>query len=140
MKKAIVVHHSRTGTTEALADVIATQIAATGFDVKTCSIAEANPAELASADSLLFGCWTRGLLIALQHPEEAWKQFVQALPPAGAGKVGLFTTYKVATGGMFKKMAACLENKAVAPTLTIKSRNASLGEKDQRALAEWLAQ
>ena len=52
-------------------------------------------------------------------------------------KVALFTTYKLATGSMFRKMEKRLklgENQSVE---IFKSKNGSLSEEDKKRLQEW---
>lgn len=138
MKKAVIVHQSKTGTTQAFAEALANRFAARGIATLVRSAAEATARDLSDADYVLFGCWTSGLLIAFQHPERAWVEFAKGLSRIPAKKVGLFTTYKVATGGMFKKMSAHLSDKAVAPTLTLKARGKQLAPEHERAVDAWI--
>jgi hypothetical protein len=122
-----------------MAEGVAAVLGAHGIAVKVSSVGEATDQELADVDYLLLGCWTSGLLVALQHPERAWADFARRLPDLRTKRIGLFTTYKVATGRMFKRMAACLPAKVAAPSLTLRSRSGRLSPKHEAALAEWVA-
>ena len=79
-------------------------------------------------DYVFLGCWTHGLLFFLQHPEKCWVDFAKKLPPIGRRDTILFTTYKVRTGTMFKKMKEHIKAEPDAQILELKSRNGELGE------------
>jgi hypothetical protein len=95
-------------------------------------------ATLAGADYLFLGCWTSGLFVVGQHPDEPWLAFVRAMPMltgSGTGpKVALFTTYKLLTGSQFPKMRAALAHKVPEPELELKSRDGLLSPKDDEAV------
>ena len=89
---------------------------------------------LNNVDYVLFGCWTNGLMVILQHPDKEWEDFAAKLPSMPDVKVVLFTTYKILTGSMFRNMYKQLKGKFATPSLELKSRNGSLSEKDKQAL------
>jgi hypothetical protein len=98
------------------------------------SVGEADPASLAGADLVLLGCWTSGLFVIAQHPDEPWLAFVRDMPALGGARVGLFTTYKLATGSMFARMRAALGAKTSGIELELKSRDGHLSEAGRQAL------
>jgi flavodoxin len=134
MPTAAVVYRSATGTTRRLAEDIGAYLASRGITTSVQSVSDADPASLAGVDIVLLGCWTSGLLIVAQHPDEPWLAFVRELPALGQGRVGLFTTYKLATGSMFAKMRAALAGKADRVDLELKSRDGHLSEAGRLAL------
>jgi hypothetical protein len=70
MKKALIVYHSRTGTTKLFGEEIRDFFNKNQIESKAVSAKDLNQADLASFDFILFGCWTKGLLICRQHPEK----------------------------------------------------------------------
>lgn len=135
MTTAAVVYRSATGTTRRLAEEIGTHLASRGVDVAVRSVGECDPASLAGADIVLLGCWTSGLLVIGQHPDEPWTSFVRDVPGLAGSRVGLFTTYKVATGSMFRRMREALGPKAGHVDLELKSRDGHL-PRDGRAVLD----
>ena len=108
MPTAVVVYRSATGTTRRLAEEIGAHLESRGITTTVQSVGDADPASLAGVDLVLLGCWTSGLFVVAQHPDEPWMAFVRELPDLGQARVGLFTTYKLATGSMFAKMRAAV--------------------------------
>ena len=135
----MVVYRSRTGKTRRFAEDIATYLRTRGVVATVASVGDCDMNQLADVDYLLLGCWTNGLFVVLQHPDEPWLPFVRDLPPNVRARVGLFTTYQLLTGSMFAKMREALAGSVPAPTLELKSRNSSLSEGDKGALDLFLA-
>jgi flavodoxin len=138
MPTAVVVYRSATGTTRRFAEEIGAHLSARGLVTTVQSVGEADPASLAGADLVLLGCWTSGLLVVAQHPDEPWVAFVRDLRTLGDARVGLFTTYKLATGSMFARMRAALEGKARPVELELKSRDGHLSEVGRAALDRFI--
>jgi flavodoxin len=138
-KTAAVVYRSHTGRTRQFAEEIAAHLRTQGIETEVVSVGEADVARLATVDYLLLGCWTNGLFVILQHPDEPWLAFVRDLPPIARPRVGLFTTYQLLTGSMFPKMRAALAGKTPAPVLELKSRDSRLSERDRDALTRFVA-
>jgi flavodoxin len=134
MTTAAVVYRSATGTTRHLAEQIGAHLESRGVDVAVQSVGDCDPASLAGVDVVLLGCWTSGLLVVLQHPDQPWTAFVRDVPTLGRARVGLFTTYKLATGSMFAKMRAALAGKADRVDLELKSRDGNLSDAGRAAL------
>lgn len=134
MATAAVVYRSATGTTRRLAEEIGAHLESRGLATTVQSVGDADPASLAGADLVLLGCWTSGLLVVAQHPDEPWMAFVRDLPALGSVRVGLFTTYKLATGSMFPRMRKALEGRAGRVDLELKSRDGHLSDAGRAAL------
>lgn len=144
MKKALVVYRSHSGVTRRYGEAIAAFLTAHGLAAQVVSVGECDMASLATADFLFLGCWTSGLFIIGQHPDEPWLAFVREMPtlpedPNAPRKVALFTTYKLRTGSQFAKMRTALTGKAAAPALELQSRNGALSQVDQQSLEHFIS-
>ena len=138
MTKAAVVYRSRTGRTRAYGEAIGAHLRGLGVDVTVASIGECDMHALADVDLLLLGCWTNGLYVVMQHPDQPWVAFARDLPSIRA-RVGLFTTYRFATGSMFSRMRAELRGRTPEPVVELKSRSATLSPPDRAALERFAA-
>ena len=78
-----------------------------------------------------------GLICILQHPEQVWKDFAAKLTGNPTAKLALFTTYKLATGSMFRKMQRRLKLAENQSFEIFKSKNGSLSEEDKTRLLKW---
>lgn len=141
MARAIVVYRSHTGVTRRYGEEIGVFLTAKGIATQVVSVGECDMTSLAAADYLFLGCWTSGLFVVGQHPDEPWLAFVRDMPalPARKPRVALFTTYKLLTGSQFPRMRAALAEKTASPQLELKSRNGRLSTADERALAEFIS-
>jgi flavodoxin len=134
MKTAVVIYHSKTGTTKKYGEEIASYLESKGVSTRLSSTQVFRENLLNDADFVFLGCWTSGLMFILQHPEKAWVDFAAKLPSMPDVKVTLFTTYKILTGSMFKNMYKQLKGKFSAPSLELKSRNGFLSAHDKEKL------
>jgi flavodoxin len=134
MKTAVIIYHSKTGTTRKYAEEIANYLESKGIDVRLSSTQTFKGEILNNADYVFLGCWTNGLMFMLQHPENAWKDFAAKLPSMPSAKLVLFTTYKILTGSMFKNMYKQLKGKFTAPSQELKSRDGFLSAADKENL------
>jgi len=134
MMTAAIVYRSRTGTTRRFAEAIAAHLRTRGVDVVAQSVGDADPRALGAMDFVLLGCWTNGLFVLLQHPDQPWIDFVREIPELRRPHVGLFTTYTLLTGSMFGKMRAALAGKAGPISLELKSRDGTLSAAHRDAL------
>ncbi len=131
MKKALIIYHSKTGITKRYAEEIGKYCQEKGINTKVVSISDFNGNNpLPDNDLLFLGCWTSGLMIALQHPDKTWVNFARSLPEIKTSKVILFTTYKLATGSMFKNMKKHIPCDTGRISAELKSRNGYLTEKN----------
>ena len=134
MSTAAVVYRSAGGTTRQLAEEIGEHLRTKGFDTTVQSVGDADAAALAHADLVLLGCWTSGMFVVAQHPDEPWLAFVRDLPTLARAHVGLFTTYRLATGSMFARMRAALDTRVPHVDLELKSRGGHLSDTGRDAL------
>lgn len=139
MKTAAVIYRSSTGTTRRFAEEIAAYLRTQGVETQVSSVGDCDMATLANVDYLLLGCWTNGLFVVRQHPDEPWLAFARALPSGVRARVGLFTTYKLLTGSMFARMRAAIAGKTAAASLELKSRDGRLSGDNEQALDQFLA-
>ena len=141
MKKAIVVYRSHSGVTRHYAEEIAAFLNERAVAAEVVSVGECKMESLATADFLLLGCWTSGLFVIGQHPDEPWLAFVREMPALTEPqpRVALFTTYKLRTGSQFARMRAALAGKTAAPQLELQSRSGRLSDTDRQALERFLA-
>jgi flavodoxin len=136
--KASVTYLSKTGITRKYASEIDVLLRTNQLESIMQNIHDANPADTGDADLVLLGAWCHGLFIILQHPDKPWVEFARQLPDLSEKKVSLFTTYKLATGSMFKKMRKHLKLLENQPLEIFKSKNGSLSEEDKKRLLEWI--
>jgi flavodoxin len=138
MKKAVIIYHSKTGTTKKYGEEIGEYLNNKGVDAQVTSTISFRDDMLDGADYILFGCWTSGLMVMLQKPEKSWVEFVEKLPSKPDAKVALFTTFKLLTGSMFKNMDKELKEKFSPHTLELKSKSQFLSEKNRMALERFI--
>jgi flavodoxin len=139
MKTAVIIYNSKTGTTKKYAEEISRYLQSKGLDTQVTSIQAYSEDMLNNVDYVLFGCWTNGLMVILQHPEKIWVDFAAKPPSMPDVKVALFTTYKILTGSMFRNMYKHLKGKFATPSLELKSRNGLLSENDKLALKNFIS-
>ena len=132
--KAVIIYYSKTGTTKKYAEAIGDYLMTHNMEVSISSIREYRDEILEEADYLLLGCWTQGLIFFLQHPEKIWIDFARILPVNLKSRIILFTTYKVLTGSMFKRMYTHLDDHYNFSCIELKSRTGSLSELDKISL------
>ncbi|MCU0505431.1 MAG: flavodoxin domain-containing protein [Chloroflexi bacterium] len=139
MATAAVVYESITGVTERFGEAIGEHLRSRGVEATVISIGDCDPATLDAHDLVLIGCWTSGLFVVGQHPDREWVAFTRMIPTLRHPRVGLFTTYRLATGSMFRRMRRALEPTGAAVTLELKSRDGRLAEGHRADLDAWLA-
>jgi len=139
MKKAVIIYHSKTGTTKKYGEEIGEYLKNKGVDAQVTSTIMFREDMLESADYLFFGCWTSGLFIMLQKPEQSWIEFAEKLPSKPDSKIALFTTYKLLTGSMFRNMYKELKGKFSPSSLELKSRSQFLTEKNKKELDRFVS-
>ncbi len=134
MTRTAIVYRSRTGVTRRMAEEMADLLEARGMPVELGAVDQCDPGSMAGVDVLLLGCWTEGLFVIRQHPDHAWIDFVRQLPALPNTRIGLFATYKLATGRMFSEMRRHLAGHAPAVSLELKSRDGHLSAAHRSAL------
>ena len=138
MKKALILYNSKTGTTKRFALEIAEFLKKKNLDTTVASIFEFESNDTGDFEYVLLGCWTSGLMILLQRPERVWVEFSEQLPDLGGKKIGLFTTYTIATGSMFKQMRKHVQCNPNDIAMELKSRNGELIEPIRKRLLEFI--
>jgi flavodoxin len=131
MKRALVLFHSRTGTTAAYGEEIAGELIQNGVDARALPLYKASNSELADADTLFIGCWTSGLLFFMQHPEKAFVNYLDNISDLTNKKIVLFTTYKILTGSMFRSMSRHLPGTPEISRVRMRSRTGRLSKDDK---------
>ena len=90
--KALIVYHSKNGTTQKMAQEISNQLKKRNTEVKVSSIHEITQSDIEEADRLYLGCWTSGHMIFGQKPEQTWVDFATRIPESKQKQTVLFTT------------------------------------------------
>jgi flavodoxin len=138
--KALVIYHSKTGTTKKMAEAIGEQIQKNQMDVVIRSIHEVSEQEIQTASHLYMGSWTNGFMLFGQKPHKDWSNFAFRLQKDNSKKVMLFATYKLRTGSMFSKMQSQLSIKGFRINkAALKSKNGDLSEKHKELINKSLA-
>jgi hypothetical protein len=138
MATAAVTYLSATWTTAGLAEEIAEHLRGRGIETAVASIEDVDPAALGDVDYLFLGAWTHGLFVIGQHPDAPWVAWAHGLPLLDRPAVCLFTTYKVWTGAMFRRMREPLAGKGARIGLELKMRDTHLSQDGRRALDGFL--
>jgi len=137
---ALVIYYSKTGRTRQMAYELNKCLKENNLNSKMISIYDVQPEDITRSDMVLLGCWTSGLFFMLQHPDKTWKEYAAKFPDLNGKKVGFFTTYRTATGSMFRKMYQNLKGKLAEPvSLNIKSRNGKLSVGNKELIKEFIA-
>ena len=130
MTKSIVIYQSHHGTTKKLGEEINNFLKENNIESVVYSMNDVEIKDITDADIVFLGCWTNGLFICMQHPEKKWVEFAKTIPSLENKKVVLFTTYKLATGSMFKNMKKAIKTGSLSIS-EIKSKNGILSENDK---------
>jgi flavodoxin len=120
--RVAIVYDSETGRTKAAALEMAEIVRAAGHDCSVEPAWEADAAAVSTADAICVGCWTQGLFIVAQHPTDRALLFIDRLGPFDGKPAAVFTTYRLAAGGVLHQLAARLEARGAAVTGQFKSR------------------
>lgn len=131
---SIIIYNSKGGTTKAYAEQIAAYQKQNGIHPEVYSLEDFDMEKVKQADLLFLGSWTNGLFLFYQHPDKKWKEFARKLPELTNKKVVLFTTYKLLTGTMFKKMNKDLGLDMANGFKILKSRSSELTKEDKKIL------
>ncbi len=136
--KALIMYRSRTGITEKFGKEINELLNSKGIESKVLSIENYSDIAATEPDIVFLGCWTAGFMLLFQHPDREWKKFAQRLPDLKNKKVALFTTYKIATGSMFKSMRKYLSDKSANITLELKSKDGRINDGNKKDIIDFI--
>jgi hypothetical protein len=139
MKKALVIYQSRQGRTKKYGEEISRFLAQHGIESHVISIDEFTENHMQQVTHLLLGCWTSGLFLFLQHPDGVWTKATKKMVIPDGVKIGLFTTYLLATGSMFNAMRRYIQAPKEKITFEWKSRTTALSESDKESLIRFLS-
>jgi len=134
MNRALILYHSRTGTTAAYGEAIASELSGKGIEIKVLPMYKAISEPVENTDTIFLGCWTSGLFFFLQKPERVWVQYLKQMPELKNKEIVLFTTYKILTGSMFREMARHLPSGTKVSMVKLKSRNGKLTDSNRQLL------
>lgn len=134
MKKAIIIYQSKTGTTKKYAQEISAYMQEKQLATFCMPVDKYREGMLQGADYLLLGCWTKGLMVIFQKPDNDWCHFAKKTAVPQSVKVALFATYKIRTGSMFRNMAKYVNHNKSLSFPNIKSRNGELSAMDKNIL------
>lgn len=132
MKKAVIYYQSKTGTTKAFAESISTYLNEQQVLNRCYDVNDYHESQTADAELVLMGGWTKGLMVIMQHPDKVWSNFAKSIQLPEKAQTALFTTFKIRTGSMFRKMKQAAGLEKSVPEL--KSRDGSLSEQDKAVL------
>jgi flavodoxin len=138
MKNAVILYHSKTGTTRKYAQELSQALQSKGLTTTEFSIDQYKPETVLNADIVLLGCWTSGLFFFLQKPEKTWVEFAKELSILNSQKLAFFTTFKVRTGSMFRNMKKHIGSENAMLALELKSRNGKITSDDEKILTDLL--
>ena len=140
MKRAIIFYQSKTGTTKHYAQEIGTYLQTKKIETLWFPVEEYHENLIENIDFLILGCWTKGLMVLLQKPDEIWNNFARKLPVSTNRKVALFATYKIRTGSMFKNMQKQMGQLSNFILPKLKSRNGKLSDEDKLVLNDFITE
>lgn len=133
--RATVLYYSHTGRTAAYAREIAMYLWSKGLDVSLSSISDFDKQKLLNSDIILSGCWTCGWFVIGQHPHRKWVDFSKSVAEMVDGrKVMFFTTYKIRTGSMLRRMRKAMNIPGKGKNCLLKSKTAHLTDEDKTKL------
>ena len=133
--KITIVYQSRRGKTAFYAREMAMFLWQQGVNVSLCATSDFTQEKLVNCDCLMLGCWTSGWFIVNQHPNDIWIEFAQKhLQGSLPSHLLLFTTYKVRTGRLFKRMQHELNLSNVTSVSTMQSKTGFLSDADKTLL------
>lgn len=138
MKQALIVFHSKYGTTKKFAEKIGCYFNSMNVEANVIPIEKFRKDLLTGADYVFLGCWTNGTFLLNQKPEKEWIDFVKNIPIDKNQKIGLFTTYNILTGAMFRNMKKYLLTDETKEIIELKSRSGLLSDLDKQRLLKFL--
>lgn len=130
MERAIIIYHSKKGTTKRFGDEISALLKSRKIQTTTVSLEALDNPNLEAYDYVFLGAWTKGLMFFAQHPDKTWQTEASSLKIHSGSRIVLFTTYKLATGSMFSAMREKLGVKNRKDVLEMKSKKGNLTKSD----------
>jgi len=100
--QAVVISESLTGNTRRAAGLIARELGAQGVGAVACPITAIDYQALSTADLVIIGTWTDGVILFGQRPGRAHR--LRALPSIAGKKAVVFCTYAIDPGRTLDKL------------------------------------
>lgn len=138
MKQALIVFQSKYGITKKFAEKIGCYFNSMNVEANVIPIEKFRKDLLTGADYVFLGCWTNSAFLLNQKPEKEWIDFVSNIQIDKNQKIGLFTTYNILTGSMFRNMKKYLLTNETKEIIELKSRNGLLSDFDKQRLLKFL--
>lgn len=133
--KAAVLYYSHKGKTARYAREIAMYLWSKGLSVTLSSLSDFESSRIREVDFLVTGCWTCGWFVVGQHPHKTWCELSEPLsgivPPE---RTLFFTTYKIRTGSMFRRMRKVMKISRKKQSAVLSSRTGILTDADKDIL------
>lgn len=107
--RAVIIYNSLTGTTRKAAYRIASELKALRVEATPIPIDEVDEAAVASADLVVVGTWTDGIVVLGQKP--AGRKRLRGLPSLAGKRAVVYCTYAVDPGQTLSKLVAEVEAK-----------------------------
>lgn len=105
MRNAVVIYETLTGNTRKAGERIAAELRAAGVSANACPVVDIDYPALATADVVIIGTWTDGMVLFGQKPGRAGRLWTN-IPALDRKKTALYCTYAVAPGATLHKLEA----------------------------------
>lgn len=138
MKKAIIVIQNNNKTTKRFGEEIASFLLKRGLAAELIPINSFEPNKLEGADYLLLSGWNNGHLFSTRQPDSEWAAFVKNLPTLNGIKTAMFTTYKLFSSSVLKRMKKYLNGKTENLEFAFTSRDGSLSIPEKMAINDFI--
>jgi len=138
MKKAVIVIQSNSKTTKRFGEEIANFLLKRGLAAELIPINRFEPKKLEGADYLLLSGWRNDHLFSTRKPDSEWAAFVKQLPTLNGIKTAVFTTYKLFSNSVLKRMKKYLSNKTEDLEFAFTSRDGSLSIPEKMAINDFI--
>jgi flavodoxin len=138
MKKAIIVIQNNNRTTKKFGEEIANFLLKRGLAAELIPINNFEPKKLEGVDYLLLSGWKNDHLFSKRQPDSEWAAFVKNLPTLNGVKTALFTTYKLFSNSVLKRMRRYLSGKTENLEFAFTSRDGSLSIPEKMAINDFI--
>jgi flavodoxin len=138
MKKAIIVVQENNKTTKRFGEEIADFLLKRGLAAELIPINNFEPNKLEGADYLLLSGWKNDHMFSTRQPDSEWVTFVKKLPTLNGIKTAMFTTYKLFSNSLLKRMKKYLSEKTENLEFAFISRDGSLSIPEKMAINDFI--
>jgi hypothetical protein len=138
MKKAIIVIQENNKSTKRFGEEIADFLLKRGLAAELIPINNFEPKKLEGVDYLLLSGWKNDHLFSTRQPDSEWVTFVKKLPTLNGIKTAMFTTYKLFSNSLLKRMKKYLSEKTENLEFAFLSRDGSLSIPEKMAINDFI--